>query len=431
MKFVKCLIPLILCTFLFGGCGFQLSSSIDDLISPVTPLGENAKIQESLTEYISGSYTLKTPSDGNYTSSFVLYDIDGDSYDEAFTFYETVKDPGNTKMSVLKQIDKKWQVVTTVNGSGSDISEISFQDVNGDGKKNILVSWELLSNQSSHSLSVYSFTDKNNKCSLKRIVSNLTESNFCSFDYNKDGIMELMLFNIDSTNSFDTSATLVSLKNNNKKEIGSTKLDGNISAYTKLTVENGDTVRIFADAQRKNGSEMITEIVYWSSYYNSLVSPFYSYSNGETKGTSRSNMIQSRDVNNDGKIDIPTDSDFCDAPNGIDIVDWKHYNNSILYHSSYSLVNKQDGYMFIVPDSWNGKINAKYSKKDKKLTLYSASSKKEICSVSVVLKSKYTGKSTDSQVVGSISGYYCIANVSKDSNIKVSLNDLKKCIKDY
>ena len=50
---------------------------------------------------------------------------------------------------------------------------------------------------------------------------------------------------------------------------------------------------------------MLTEIIHWSDYYNTIVSPFYSYSTGVTKRTTRSAMLSSRDINDDGKIEIP------------------------------------------------------------------------------------------------------------------------------
>lgn len=67
-------------------------------------------------------------------------------------------------------------------------------------------------------------------------------------------------------------------------------------------------VLIYADALCADGSSMVTEFIYWSDYYNSIISPFYSYSTGRTKETIRSSQVTCRDIDGDGCIEIPEDT---------------------------------------------------------------------------------------------------------------------------
>ena len=88
-KGFKVIVMLCLVAFLFCGCNnFRLSSSIDDLISPISPSGDNAGVQSAVDEYCKGGYSIKIPATGKYTTSFILKDIDGDKISEAVAFYE-------------------------------------------------------------------------------------------------------------------------------------------------------------------------------------------------------------------------------------------------------------------------------------------------------------------------------------------------------
>ena len=69
MKFIKAFVPILLSALILGGCSFRLASSIDDLITPVSPSGENANVQKALDNYCKGSYSLKTPVSGDFTRS--------------------------------------------------------------------------------------------------------------------------------------------------------------------------------------------------------------------------------------------------------------------------------------------------------------------------------------------------------------------------
>ena len=50
-KGFKVIVMLCLVAFLFCGCNnFRLSSSIDDLISPISPSGDNAGVQSAVIQ---------------------------------------------------------------------------------------------------------------------------------------------------------------------------------------------------------------------------------------------------------------------------------------------------------------------------------------------------------------------------------------------
>lgn len=391
MKKLRILALVVAVMFLMSGCSFRLASSVDDLISPVSPFGENMDVSYALDSFVNGGYTLKTPVNGKYRSSFVIYDVDGDGNEESIAFYEPSKNLGTIHMAILRRdSDKNWSVAQDVEGNGSDISEISFCDVTGNGKENIIVSWEVISNKSNHIMTVYELDEKDGKLGLSVIADDILFSYFINADFMGDGTEELLLLNLKTGESSDSKAVLYTLKNSKMKELGQTKLDGNVIAYKNIraVVEDSQT-RIYADGIKNNGSSMITELIFWSDYYDNIISPFYSYSTGVTADTYRTTLVTSRDINGDSRVDIPLDSQIENCPDSISAVNWKSYKNTVLVHSCYSLVNEQDGYILVLPDKQFENIFAEYDEKNSVLSVGNKENNKKSFEIKVVQKSVY------------------------------------------
>ncbi len=420
---------IFLVCILLSGCSFRLASSIDDLISPISPFGDNADIQLAMDSFAKNGYSLKTPSNGKYITSYNFYDIDGDKSEEAITFYEPNDNLGTIDMAILKKIDSTWKVIESIKGDGKDVYSLDFCDVNGDKKDEIIVCWDVISNSSNHELSIYRIDSS--KESLKKIGDSVNINNYICVDMNNDNIDELLMFSIDTGNSTRARARLYSIAKNTFNLLGETKLDSHITSYSSLKIEKAENdVRVYADAIGSDGASMLTEVIYWSDNYDTIVSPFYSYSTGLTKDTSRSAMITSMDVNNDKLIEIPTDKKIKGMSKQINAVDWNVYKNTTLIHTDYSLLVKRDNYLIIIPDDIFNSINAKYDEKSRVMTVINKKTKKEIFSVMPVLKAVYDSVNfSDYHIVLEDSGYYYLAETGSDSDIKITIEQLKKLIK--
>lgn len=431
MKYIKAIALTLIIAIIFSGCSFRMSSSIEDLIGPVSPFGDNADIQEALDTYAKNGFSLKTPSGGEYIASYNFYDIDGDGNDEALAFYEPTDDLNTISMALIKKVKDKWSVVDNIKGDGKDIYSISFNDVNADDKVELLVCWDVISNSSNHNLSVYSFENKKDKLSLKQIGEPIEINNYIVVDYNQNSTNELLLFELNGPYA-SARAELYSLRDNKFDLLGETKLDSHVSAYTNLQVEKAENdVRIYADALSTDGSSMLTEIIYWSDTYGTIVSPFYSYTTGLTKGTSRNIRLECSDINDDGLIEIPSShKGIKGLPKNVKAVDWNIYKNTILVHSKYALVVSDDDYMVVIPDEIIGEIAVTYDNEAKELTVLDSKTKNKAFAVRPVLKAIYNENDySNYSVVLEASGYYYLADIGKDSNIKITIDDLKNLVK--
>ena len=200
-------------------------------------------------------------------------------------------------MAVIDKINGEWSVVCNIEGRGSDVYSVDFRDLNGDGSTELIVLWDTFSNSASHVLAVYRQAYVNDQLALSVVGRYITMSNYIAVDIHGDDAEELMVFTVDSGDSISANAVLYSYEDDNLKSLGSTKLDGHISSYKSIISENnGERVYVYADAAKSNGAQMLTEVINWSDYYNTIISPFYNYSTGITKETTRQAMLTSRDI---------------------------------------------------------------------------------------------------------------------------------------
>lgn len=415
MKKIRIFLVILCVALLFTGChNFRFAASIEDLISPVSPSGENEEVLSALNDYCKKGYSLKVPSGGTYTTAFVFVDLNSDGQNEALAFYEPNDNLGSVNMAVIQKSEKSWQVVDNITGEGSDVNAIDFSDLNGDGMVDIIVSWSVISKSNVSNVDVYSDFDLT--LSYSQISDSILADEFICVDVNDDDNVELLIFSTGSTNE-SPYAELYSFADNDKYKIGYTKLDNSIMSFEKITVGETDAgTSVYVDALRADGSSMVTEFIYYSNYYNSIVSPLYSYSTGKTAETTRNDLIFSRDIDGDNVVEIPTDFSDISLPDGLMADDWVEYKSTVFTHKCYTVSCKKDAYLLMISDKEAEKLSFTYEEDEKELSAYIDDT---LCyNIKTVLKSSYDSdieKYMSYVKIFESSGYVYLARVNTDT----------------
>lgn len=187
---------------------------------------------------------------------------------------------------------------------------------------------------------------------------------------------------------------------------------------------------VFADAIRADGASMVTELLCWSDYYDSIISPFYSYSTGKTTDTSRDNMITSRDINGDGEIEIPVDKSVSGLPDGVAAQSWVGYESTVLKHRTYSYAVKNDGYLIVLDDDLFSKAYVKYDSSKRQLDV--TDGKKKAFSIITVMRTEYNSNDYSGYTeINSDSGLVYLCSISSNSDINITADDIKNIFRTY
>jgi hypothetical protein len=332
--------------------------TINDMMKPPKLYGENAQMQHAFENSIKNKneIILKYPTQGDYRSSFVLLDM----------------------------VDGKWENVANISGYGNEVISVEFEDINNDGINEIFISWQLYESKNKV-VSIHNAESSGERLSGLSIIANETYSFMKLLDLDNDGQTELFITNFDiSTDQPRAYAKLFKMDRENRvKVIGEVGLDNSISDYPAFKVESdnhGNISYIFIDAN-KGEFGMITEVVYWDSGISNLKAPFLDSDTLTNIITQRTPAIASMDIDDDGYIEIPKESDSlnisslnspADNEIGIGITTWYSVVNDLLVPKKHSFVNFNDLYILGIDD---GKLKdsllAYRNLKQRKLTVHS------------------------------------------------------------
>lgn len=380
----------------------------DNILSPPELSGELKPIQQALVESIKGEYTLKYPTYGDIKSAVVTEDLDGDGIKEAFAFYST-SDSEETMMhlNVIVKDKKKYKSVDDNSKSASGIERIDFYDLNGDGKKEIIVGWEIYA-ESEKQLAVYQF-EKN---ALTQIMSQ-KYTNYLCIDFDDNGKNEILVQDLDTKESTN-KASLYSITENGLTQISGCLLDGKVKSAGRFklsSLSNGQKA-VYIDEIKGIGA--VTEVLFMSK--GELKNPLLDVENTmENVKTIRSATIPSADVNNDGIIEIPMASDMPNADFNSDeklyYTNWCSFSGDVLTVKQVSVVNTADGYSINLPKRFIGNIAASKNVDKRTRTVYLYDNELQIIGQRVV-----TFKAYDKTE-------YEESEIKKSNNIKVFSKD--------
>ena len=366
---MKKILAILLCVSLcvsLCGCNIFVFDT-ENILSPPELAGEFKYIQKALVESISGEYTLKYPTYGDIKSAVVTEDLDGDGTKEAFAFYST-SDAEETFMhlNVIVKDKNKYKSVDDSSKPASGIEKIDFDDLDGDGKKEIIVGWEIYA-ESEKQVAVYKF-DGN---ALTQIMSQ-KYTNYMCLDFDDNGQNEILIQELDTKESTNKAA-LYSVTENGLTQISGCLMDGKVktAGRFKLSSLTSGQKAVYIDEIKGIGA--VTEVLFMAK--SELKNPLLDAENTmENVKTIRSATIPSADINDDGIIEIPMASDIPNADFGSEeklyYTNWCSFSGEVLTVKQVSIVNTADGYSINLPKRFIGNISILKSIDKRTRTIY-------------------------------------------------------------
>ena len=363
---------LTLCVFFCSGCS-DINFSDGTLIRPPRATGDKAEIQDIITEEAGGSYTLKYPQNGDYRSAIIMYESKQIT-ECAIALYSTEND-ANMHVSIIKYNGEKWECAGTFSNSGAGVDCVMFNDINGDKKDEIIIGWSTY-NSNLKTLTAYTFGNNG----IREMTIDDTYDEMVITDITGNNVKDIILFSL-STSDAPSTAKLLQYSEQEKRPIGkySLELDSNITRFSNIMVGNVDEDKNGTIIEgEKSGGVFATQVIYFNDKENALVNPLVTVNNNTVSNvTTRKDIIVSRDVDDDGIIEVPVVTQMSASENDdistiCSITSWKQLatEENILETDMNTVINYTDGYYFIMPEKWNGTVTAKTDPDNRQMTFY-------------------------------------------------------------
>ena len=389
-KLIAVIIVAVVCLAL-SGCDFNMAS-VDSLMRPPKLSGDSSLLQEAFENSVnySESVIMKTPMSGDNRSSYLFYDLDNDETQEAFVFYSDPAVEDVAYVSAFKKIKGNWSCVSNIKGRGEDIYEVNFADINGDSIKEIVISWNSTSqvelanfsdfgSSRNRTMTIYSY----NSSAFTLIKTEVFTKAFVD-DLNGDNADELFVLNIDLSNQKkNTVGRIVSFNSKyevvNEEEFSITGMLEvlNIATDNYVFEEEAHT-RLYIDGLISE-TGVLTEVIDIAHTDFMITLPLYQSNISETPLTLRDVRTSSRDIDNDGIVEIPTletlvsgtsiSSESAEAM-PLNLTVWSELQNGTVAVDFKCLLNSTYGYMFVFPDESIGKMTVVYNTDTTTLTFY-------------------------------------------------------------
>ncbi len=343
----KCCVLLVAVMLLLTACSFT-NSDPEAFMRPPKLYGEQKGIQEALESKVGKNFILKSPKTGNYRSAFVMSDFDQDGKDEVITFYSKLSESAVVHFMILDKVGDQWETTYSAVGNGTDINSVTFEDLDGSGKKEIIISWDSATSSTEKEISIYKY---NAQDALENIYEDIY-TEMVMRDMTGNGTMNLLLFNLN-TSERTSKVRMLALQDGKIKEVGAADMDGNVTQYAALSTKSDEMPpTVYVDSY-KGDSKMITEIIHWSN--NRLLNVFYNATDKSTNLTERNVLLTCRDIDEDGQLEIPGEYPMVGADKeerALKLTKWSQHVEGQLKPVSYSVVNRPEGYIFVYPLEW-------------------------------------------------------------------------------
>ena len=364
----------LLCTSVLSGCA-DISFGEQTLLRPPRATGDSAEIQNIIREEAGSSYTMKYPANGDHRSAVTIFSTKKDKTEYAAAFYSTEND-SKLNISIIRHNDDEWECLGSFSNAGTGVDRMILDDINNDGQEEIVVGWSTY-NTGLNNLSAYSFEGE----SVREMILDESYTDLAITDITGDNLADLVLLSLRNEKS-PSSAKLLQYSEQEKKPIAkfSLDLDSEVIKFSSIScgmIDNRCPGIIIEGA--KAGDLLTTQLIYFDKKTQMLANPLVTTgTNGTVNNvTTRKDVITARDIDTDGITEVPVVSPMpappdTDASSVCSMTTWKqlHINDGTLKQKMVTVTNYNDGYYFIMPDSWNGNVTAINHADDRCIVFY-------------------------------------------------------------
>lgn len=338
---------------LLSGC--MMSASVDELYAPPQLPEEYKALNARLSEVLALGAEYAPPVAGGNLPQVQMVDLNGDGVDEALGFFRISSEERPLKIYIFQAEGDDYRQAAVIDGSGTSIHSIRYDDLDGDGVREILVSWQVSAEV--RTLGVYSVQD----LEPARLMS-APYARYEVVDLDGDDDLELVVLRSDDTEAglsladyYDWDSAYSNL------ELQSTaRLSATVASLQRMQIgslQEGEAAVFITSrvAGVDDTSKAVTDILIYQ--HPELTNIVLDADTAVSTQNFRYLNIPPVDINRDGALDVPRPAELLSDSKEESY--WKIYWHSyrsdgtdrregLTYH------NLADGWYMLLPEAWDG-----------------------------------------------------------------------------
>ena len=308
---------------LLTGCNMPLAENrqVEDLLRAPQLAGDYGALQSALNDWLGESAQLKYPLQGELLSPFVLQDLDGDGVQDAAVFYTTAQSTNVCIAILQKDAEGNWEVRQNLEGLADTVDTVRLARLQAGGSTQLVVGY--VASRGDNYLAVYSYEDGELSAILEQsyeqyLVEDITgggNQDLILMSTLEDGGVQIELLTVDRDGSFQQVAVM---------GLSADKFSGCASVAAGVGAD-GKRYLVLDGWTGISGNNLATVLLHFDEESQQMI-PADQISTQELYNESLRNVstLVSRDLDGDGTVEIPTQPDEAEPPDGFYRLDGLH-----------------------------------------------------------------------------------------------------------
>lgn len=361
---------------LLSGC--MMTASVEELYSPPKLPTEYQALGARIDQILASGAEYASPTSGTNLQSVQLEDLNGDGSKEAVAFFRRSGDERPMKIYIFRAHGDSYEQAALIEGSGTAIHSVRYEDMNSDGVKELLVSWKVSAEV--QAMAVYALED------LEPVLTMSTAyARYEVMDLDDDDIRELVVLRSDETEPGSSLADYYDWDGNSLLLRSTAKLSMSVAElkWVETGTLAGGEKAVFVTGRATGVDETsraITDILVYRQ--PDLTNIVLSSSTGVSTEIVRFLNLQPTDIDNDGATEVPKPAELLSEAGGETYfkIYWYSYQaDGLAIRKDITYHNLADSWYMVIPESWDGHFTVRQdssSTTEHATTFYAVSGRK-------------------------------------------------------
>ena len=343
-KCILLLAGLALAAVLSGCTVFD--SSVEQLFTLPRMAPEYTGLSQQLDSLISQGYEYASPSGGRNIQSVQMVDLEDDGRQEALVFLRRSADEKPLKIMVYRlDGDDSYSLLCTIESSGTAVDSAYYQDLNGDGRQELIVGWRISADV--QTLAAYSIEPE------PVALMSCGYSRFSIQDLNGDGAPSLLVIRADG--ELGPVAEFYGWQEEQMGVSYRCRLSSSMTALNRGSVVTGmadrDTPAVFITGVDTT-SMAVTDILIYRPEAG-LVNVALDKTSGVSAAVYPYRQLAPQDIDGDGVTEIPCPLGDSAAEQTDGLVSWMSWQSDGRFQQTAKTYHSlSSGWYFTIPASW-------------------------------------------------------------------------------